>query len=153
MDALKPSPGLLCKIVSVLVHADEMRESVNNPAAHEVDRIALNSAIDDPEVKEWVEAMTKMSMAPLKRSRPATVKRDIPPHPFTADSLDTVCKICDHTFDGFPHTDPNADFVSRRMPAVPKKVGGRTIPKPLRKQVKKREYKHWSDDPKNQGIA
>jgi L-serine deaminase len=70
MDALKPNPGLLCKIVSVLVHADEMRESINNPAAHEVDRIALASALDDPEVKEWVETMTQMSMAPIKRSRP-----------------------------------------------------------------------------------
>jgi hypothetical protein len=74
MDALKPSPGLLCKIVSVLVHADEMRESKNNPHAHQIDEIALNSALDDAEVKEWVEAMTKMAMAPIKRSRPAVKK-------------------------------------------------------------------------------
>lgn len=72
MDALKPAPGLLCKIVSVLVHADEMRESKNNPHAHAIDEIALNSALDDAEVKEWVETMTKMAMAPIKRSRPAT---------------------------------------------------------------------------------
>jgi hypothetical protein len=133
MEALKPSPGLLCKIVSVLVHADEMRESRNNPDAHEIDRIALEGALDDPEVKAWVETMTKMSMAPLKRSRPATVKRDIPPHPFTADSLDTVCTICDHTFDGFPHTDPNAHLRPIKAGGQPKEIGGRKVPKPLKK--------------------
>ncbi len=75
MDALKPPPALLCKIVSVLVHADEMRESQNNPHAHEIDRVALYSALDQPDVKEWVEAMTKMAMAPIKRSRPAVTKK------------------------------------------------------------------------------
>jgi hypothetical protein len=49
-----------------------MRESQNNPHAHEIDRVALYSALDQPDVKEWVEAMTKMAMAPIKRSRPAT---------------------------------------------------------------------------------
>jgi hypothetical protein len=135
MEALKPSPGLLCKIVSVLVHADEMRESRNNPHAHEIDRIALEGALDDREVKEWVEAMTKMAMAPLKRSRPAVKPKDIPPHKFTAPSLDYVCEICDHTFDGFPHLDPNAEFVRMtKSGGTPKEIGGRKVPKPLRKK-------------------
>jgi hypothetical protein len=68
MDPLKPSAALLCKIVSVVVHADEMRE----PGAHDFDRVALNTAIDQPDVKEWIEAMTKAGYAPVKRSRPAT---------------------------------------------------------------------------------
>lgn len=68
MDVLKPTPALLCKLASVVVHADEMRE----PGAHEFDQIALVKAMDDPEVKEWVEAMTKAGFAPIKRSRPAT---------------------------------------------------------------------------------
>lgn len=71
MDALKPPAGLLCKIVSVLVHADELRESANDPHANNIDRVALYSALDQPDVKEWVEEMTKMAMAPIKRSRPA----------------------------------------------------------------------------------
>jgi hypothetical protein len=71
MDALKPAPGLLCKIVSVLVHADEMRESQHDPHANEIDRVALYSALDQPDVKEWIEAMTKGGFAPIKRSRPA----------------------------------------------------------------------------------
>jgi hypothetical protein len=67
MDALKPSPGLLCKLVSVIVHADEMTE----PGAHAVDEIAFRKALEDPEVSEWIEAMTKAGFAPIKRSRPA----------------------------------------------------------------------------------
>jgi hypothetical protein len=70
MDPLKPSAGLLCKIVSAVVHADEMRE----PGAHHFDKIALDKVLDDPEVKEWVEAMTVGGFAPVKRSRPATEK-------------------------------------------------------------------------------
>jgi hypothetical protein len=136
MEALKPSPGLLCKIVSVLVHADEMRESRNNPHAHEIDRIALEGALDDAEVKAWVEAMTKMAMAPLKRSRPAVKPKEIPPHKFTAPSLDYVCEICDHTFDGFPHLTDFDEQQARIIKAggTPKEIGGRKVPKPLRKK-------------------
>jgi hypothetical protein len=83
MDALKPTPGLLCKIVSVIVHADELRE----PGAHEFDKVALEKVLDDPEVKEWVEAMTKAGFAPIKRSRPATEPReDIEAPPFRVSS-------------------------------------------------------------------
>lgn len=64
MDALKPSPGLLCKLASVIVHADEM----TSPHGHEFDKVAFNSALNDPEVKEWIDTMTKMAMAPVKRN-------------------------------------------------------------------------------------
>lgn len=63
-DALNPSPGLLCKLASIAVHADEFL----SPDGHEMDRVALNSALSDDEVKAWLEQMTAMAMAPVKRS-------------------------------------------------------------------------------------
>jgi hypothetical protein len=75
MNPLSPPAGTLCKIVSVLVHADEMRESQNDPHANSIDRVALYSALDQPDVKEWIEAMTQGGFAPIKRSRPAVTKK------------------------------------------------------------------------------
>ena len=63
MNALSPSPSLLCKLASVVVHADEM----NSAKGHQFDRIALESALHDPEVTEWIQEMVKMAMAPVKR--------------------------------------------------------------------------------------
>lgn len=64
MNPLQPSPKLLCKLGSVVVHADEM----TGPGAHEFDRVAFQAALNDPEVQEWLAAMTKMAMVPLKRN-------------------------------------------------------------------------------------
>ena len=63
-DPLNPSPALLCKLASVAVHADEFM----SPFGHEMDRVAFNSAINDPEVKEWLDGMTALAMAPRKRN-------------------------------------------------------------------------------------
>lgn len=63
MNILNPSASLLCKLASIAVHSDEMLSA----AGHEFDRIALQSAIDDPEVRAWLAAMTESGMAPLKR--------------------------------------------------------------------------------------
>lgn len=65
-DALNPKPSLLCKLASIAVHADELA----SPDGHEFDRIALASAIADPEVRDWLRSMTEAGMAPVKR-RPA----------------------------------------------------------------------------------
>lgn len=64
MDPLKPTPALLCKLGSVLVHAEEML----GPGGHQFDKAALETAAYDPEVKEWREAMDKMAMLPKKRN-------------------------------------------------------------------------------------
>lgn len=53
--------ALLCKLASVVVHAEEMLSS----NGHELDRIALQAAIDDPAVKQWIKDMGPL--APLKR--------------------------------------------------------------------------------------
>jgi hypothetical protein len=63
-DPLKPSAALLCKLGSAVVHADELL----SPSGHDFDRHALHSALNDPEVKEWLAQMGKMAMVPLKRT-------------------------------------------------------------------------------------
>ena len=62
-DPLKPSPTLLCKLGSVLVHADELISS----KGHAFDRHALEQLVDDPDVKEWLSQMNAMALIPRKR--------------------------------------------------------------------------------------
>jgi len=62
-NPLKPSPALLCKLGSVLVHADELISS----NGHVFDRFALEQLINDPEVKSWLAQMDAMAMIPKKR--------------------------------------------------------------------------------------
>ena len=62
-DPLKPPVALLVKIGSIVVHADEFL----SPNGHELDKIALQQLFADPDVREWVKAMTKMAMLPVKR--------------------------------------------------------------------------------------
>ena len=60
-DPLKPSIGLLCKVVSVIGHLEEAMSD----KAHKFDVVAMKSALDDPEVKKWIKDMGVY--APLKR--------------------------------------------------------------------------------------
>ena len=62
-DPLKPDPSLLCKLGSVLVHADELISS----NGHAFDRHALEQLVADPDVKEWLAQMDAMAMIPRKR--------------------------------------------------------------------------------------
>ncbi len=62
-DPLKPSTGLLIKLGSVIVHQEEMMSK----KGHHFDKAALNTVRNDPEVVEWLDAMTKMSFLPVKR--------------------------------------------------------------------------------------
>src|SRR3546814_19013332 len=57
-NPLQPSPQLLCKLGSVIVHADEM----TGPGAHEYDRVSFETVLKDPEVQAWIAAMNKMAM-------------------------------------------------------------------------------------------
>lgn len=63
-DPLYPAPSLLCKLASVIVHADEAA----GEQGHEFDIDALRTALNDDEVAEWIKAMTTIGMAPVKRS-------------------------------------------------------------------------------------
>lgn len=60
---MKVNLGLLVKLGSLVVHADEF----TSPNSHEFDRTAIRAGLEDPEVKEWIEAMTKQGFLPVKR--------------------------------------------------------------------------------------
>jgi hypothetical protein len=54
---------LVAKLAAIVVHADEML----SPTGHDYDRIALLSAITDPEVKNWIVSVREF--APVKRKQ------------------------------------------------------------------------------------
>lgn len=62
-DPLAPPPRLLAKVGSILVHVEEML----SPQGHRFDRAALEATMNDPEVKEWLEALDKLALVPKKR--------------------------------------------------------------------------------------
>ena len=62
-DPLKPAPSLLCKLGSIIVHAEEMLSE----DGHVYDRVAMLSVLSDVEVKEWLKSMGPM--IPLKRKK------------------------------------------------------------------------------------
>lgn len=59
----KPSDALLCKLASVVVHADEML----GPDAHAFDLTALQQLLLDPDVRGWIVGMK--AFAPTPRGR------------------------------------------------------------------------------------
>ena len=65
-DVLNPSAPLLCKLGSIIVHADELL----SPDGHAFDREALKALLDDPAVNEWLAGMGELAMIPLKRNLP-----------------------------------------------------------------------------------
>ena len=62
-DPLQPSAGLLCKLGSLVVHADEG----SGKKAHPADVDAFFGLLNDPEIQAWLEAMRKLSLLPVKR--------------------------------------------------------------------------------------
>jgi hypothetical protein len=62
-NPLQPSPSLLSKLGSIAVHVDELL----SPNGHAFDRIALESLINDREVRDWIRNMDEMAMLPKKR--------------------------------------------------------------------------------------
>lgn len=65
-DPLIPSPALLCKLGSIIVHADELLSDDGHP----FDRAALQSLADDRDVRAWLAAMQSMALVPIKRKKP-----------------------------------------------------------------------------------
>lgn len=63
-DPFKPSPALLAKLGSAIVHAEEFL----SPGRHALDRTAFVALLGDPEVKEWLAQMHALAMVPEKRS-------------------------------------------------------------------------------------
>ncbi len=63
MRALQPRAALLAKVGSILVHIDEMISD----DGHHFDKAAIEALLRDTEVNDWLEAMARMSLVPLKR--------------------------------------------------------------------------------------
>ena len=63
-DPLKPSPDVLVRLGSALVHAEEAM----SPSGHPIDRAEFEQLMKDPLVKEWMDGMNAMAMLPVKRS-------------------------------------------------------------------------------------
>lgn len=63
---LQPSPSLLCKLGSIVVHADEMMSA----GGHAFDKVALQQLIKDADVADWIRQMNAMAMVPRKRKEP-----------------------------------------------------------------------------------
>ncbi len=63
LDPLNPSPSLLCKLGSILIHAEEGLSVKGHP----FDIHALRQLIEDQEVIEWREAMDALALLPVKR--------------------------------------------------------------------------------------
>jgi len=61
---LSPSPALLAKIGSVIVHASEALDE----GGHEFDVAAFRSAMNDADVQEWLAQMNAMAMLPVRRA-------------------------------------------------------------------------------------
>jgi len=59
-----PSMRLLCKLGSIMVHAEEMI----GPTGHGFDKVTLESLLTEPEVVEWRKAMEAMELLPRKRT-------------------------------------------------------------------------------------
>ena len=55
-NPLQPSPTLLCKLASIAVHVED-----------KFNEIALETLLADVEIKDWLAAMDKLSMLPVKR--------------------------------------------------------------------------------------
>lgn len=71
---LGPGAALLSKLASIAVHADELLSD----DGHHFDRSALLALLADPEVSEWLAAMTDAALAPRKRDSFANQLRTVP---------------------------------------------------------------------------
>lgn len=60
---LQPDVGLLVKLGSIAVHAEEMM----SPGGHHFDHVVLRQLLDDGEVKDWLKEMDRLALIPKKR--------------------------------------------------------------------------------------
>jgi hypothetical protein len=69
MNALKPPLTVLCKLGSLAVHVEEAREMAQAGNRHALvfDWGAIQSILNDAEVREWLASMDRDGFLPLKR--------------------------------------------------------------------------------------
>jgi hypothetical protein len=63
MDALNPSPQLLVKLGSLIVHYEEL----TSPKGHPSDKAVIDSLRQSPDVEAWFEEMNRLAFLPVKR--------------------------------------------------------------------------------------
>lgn len=63
VGTFKPSVSLLAKLGSIAQHCDE----AVSPSGHELDLAAIRSLLADTEVTQWLDAMAKLALIPVKR--------------------------------------------------------------------------------------
>lgn len=62
-DPLKPTPALLAKLGSLIVHVEEG----SNAGGHEFDWSVVQMLIADQDVMDWVVSMEKLALVPVLR--------------------------------------------------------------------------------------
>ncbi len=68
MTQLAAKFSLMVKLGSIAVHAEEfLSQTPEAIRGHEHDKIAIQQLLGDPEVKTWMENMSKIGMLPVKR--------------------------------------------------------------------------------------
>jgi hypothetical protein len=63
-DVLQPEAGLLIKLGSALIHAEEFL----SPDGHPLDKNTFDSLMQQPDVREWIDGMNELAFLPRKRS-------------------------------------------------------------------------------------
>lgn len=64
MDELKPSPQLLVKLGSLIVHYEEW----TSKNGHALDKAAIDSIMSEEEVMQWFKQMNDNAFLPKKRN-------------------------------------------------------------------------------------
>lgn len=64
-NPMSPSPALLAKLGSAIVHASEAIDE----GGHQFDVAAFHSVMNDADVREWLAQMNAMAMLPVRRAR------------------------------------------------------------------------------------
>jgi hypothetical protein len=62
-DPLKPSVSVLCKLGSIAVHTRELLSA----GGHPFDKAALETLLEDKQVKMWLESMGSLALVPKER--------------------------------------------------------------------------------------
>lgn len=65
-DPLNPNTTLLCKLGSIVRHAQEL----TSPGGHEFDAIALSNLLDEADVVAWMQDMDRLALLPVLRTTP-----------------------------------------------------------------------------------
>lgn len=63
MDIKNPGLNILCTLGSIAIHVEELL----SPAGHAFDKVALETCLNNPDLKTWLKEMDKLALLPKKR--------------------------------------------------------------------------------------